>query len=648
MMESTTAQGLISQDARPEDLRLPDAAPADVSDVDDHCAGTPSCPPVTLPNDLTLTPGEVWYLNGEQVDIQAVPSLDHALVRKSATGEVLEVRREQLVPAPVLREAPLDPHHARYSEADLAWAREVADLLAPYVATTRLSLTAGSALGERLGVSRRTLRRWLTAYRAVGDCTAFLDRPRGLKSRQHLLSPEVEALITFHIDEALASAASVTVRGIYDAIAAQCAAVGKKPPARNTIQARINTAKADANRFPAPERRILKDRQRLVRGSLEPAGALDIVQMDHTLVDVHVNDALQGRDVGRPWLTVALDVRTRIVLGFCLTLDSPSRLSVALCLKHAVFPKEAWLERIGARGPYPVFGRMACLHCDNGADFTSPWLHRAADRNHIRVVHRPPYTPRYGGHVERWFGTLMRRARLLPGATFNDMLRLRSPYPQQRAKFTLASLELWIANEITAYHHEFHRTLGMSPLEAWTQAWSTPQGLALPAYPRDERRFFLDFLPGEARTVTREGILWNGLKFRSEALRPYVKDGIRQPFRYDPRDVSTVYFEPPEGEHLLIPWTNPTWPALSLWEWNEIKPRHAGRDTTAIASTVHAARASNRRLIEGRSGKSQRARRRLAREAGWRTPEEPPPRPDNRLQVSTASLESPVPFEVLE
>jgi len=230
------------------------------------------------------------------------------------------------------------------------------------------------------------------------------------------------------------------------------------------------------------------------------------------------------------------------------------------------------------------------------------------------------------------------------------MLRVRSPYPHQRAEFTLATLETWIANEITAYHHEPHRVLGMTPLEAWKRAWSMPGGLTLPAYPRDERQFFLDFLPGESRTVTREGIFWNGLKYRSEALRPYVRNGILQPFRYDPRDVSVVYFEPPEGKHLVIPWTNLHWPALSMWEWNEIKPRDHQRAKTADRETVHQARAANRRLIEVRAGKSQRARRRIAREQGWDAGPEPelPPRPDNRLQVSTASIESPVPFEVLE
>jgi hypothetical protein len=111
-----------------------------------------------------------------------------------------------------------------------------------------------------------------------------------------------------------------------------------------------------------------------------------------------------------------------------------------------------------------------------------------------------------------------------------------------------------------------------------------------------------------------------------------------------------VYFEPPEGEHLVIPWTNQHWPALSMWEWNEIKPRDHQRAKTADRETVRQARAANRRLIEVRAGKSQRARRRIAREQGWDAGPEPelPPRPDNRLQVSTTSIESPVPFEVLE
>jgi len=38
-----------------------------------------------------------------------------------------------------------------------------------------------------------------------------------------------------------------------------------------------------------------------------------------------------------------MDVFTRMVIGFYLGMDAPSRLSISLCLLHAVYDKTAWL-----------------------------------------------------------------------------------------------------------------------------------------------------------------------------------------------------------------------------------------------------------------------------------------------------------------
>jgi putative transposase len=58
------------------------------------------------------------------------------------------------------------------------------------------------------------------------------------------------------------------------------------------------------------------------------------VQMDHTKVDVTVVDPITRLPVGRPTLTLAIDVATRMAIGFHLSLDPPSLTAVALCLTH--------------------------------------------------------------------------------------------------------------------------------------------------------------------------------------------------------------------------------------------------------------------------------------------------------------------------
>jgi putative transposase len=77
--------------------------------------------------------------------------------------------------------------------------------------------------------------------------------------------------------------------------------------------------------------------------SLRPDAPLDTVQIDHTLVDVMVVDHEHRRSIGRPWLTLAVDIASRAVLGFSISLENPSALSVSLVLSQAVLPKASWL-----------------------------------------------------------------------------------------------------------------------------------------------------------------------------------------------------------------------------------------------------------------------------------------------------------------
>jgi hypothetical protein len=72
--------------------------------------------------------------------------------------------------------------------------------------------------------------------------------------------------------------------------------------------------------------------------------ALAIVQIDHTLVDIMVVDEVLRESMGRPWITVVIDIATRVVLGFALRLDPPSATSVGLALTMACLPKNEWLK----------------------------------------------------------------------------------------------------------------------------------------------------------------------------------------------------------------------------------------------------------------------------------------------------------------
>ena len=635
------------------------------------------------PDDLPYSPGARLKLGVIPVQLVHALSLERLLVKDLQTGETRIVARAAVSAIETNSSEPDPPPAAGTKLNDEQLARLTAreQMLKPYLGGRELTREEARRLGGALGVSARTVCRWLRRYRLAGDITGLMARPRGVQSGQRTLDPAVDAIIRFAVEGKLKSTGNCSVRSVYEPIRGDCEAIGKPVPARETVLSRIKALKADPQCLPAEVAKEVRSRRRLVRGSAEAPHALSRVEIDHTLVDTHIVDARDRGPLGRPWLTIAIDVCTRVILGFVLTLEAPSRLSVALCLRHAIYPKEQWLKRIGAKGPWPVFGRPRYIYTDNGADFRSASFQMGCKRQHIENGYRPARTPRFGGSIERLIGTFMRRMRLIPGNTFNEILGKRSPFPAQDARLTLQDLELWFTNEITAYHHERHRTLGSAPLAAWEAAWRTPHGVVVPAHPADPHTLFTDLLPHALRAVQPVGIDWHCLRYRSDALAPYVDPDAKRVVRFDPRDLSSIWLDLPEGGHLQVPWLNLAWPRLSLWEWNEIRARDGRRGKGADPELVRQCLAENDALIAERAARGElRARRRVARAERWRSDEtqqhaapsapttQPgarvlrrkrgrkarrrapplPPLPRTQLEVTRTSVESAVSFEVLE
>jgi putative transposase len=52
-----------------------------------------------------------------------------------------------------------------------------------------------------------------------------------------------------------------------------------------------------------------------VGGAYDVTEPLAVMQIDHTPVDAIVVDSLTRKAIARPWLTLAIDVATRVVMG---------------------------------------------------------------------------------------------------------------------------------------------------------------------------------------------------------------------------------------------------------------------------------------------------------------------------------------------
>jgi putative transposase len=345
-----------------------------------------------------------------------------------------------------------------------------------------------------------------------------------------------------------------------------------------------------------------------VPGSFAVRRALQIVQIDHTLADVILVDELYRQPIGRPWITVAFDVATRVVMGFHLSLEPPSATTVALCLATACLPKDEWLEARGLIARWPVHGLPRQLHMDNAQEFHSEALQRGADYYGIELVYRPPGRPHFGGHIERYLGTLMSRLHGLPGTTGSNP-KTRGRYPSDaRAVLTLAELEGWLVTEICErYHGTTHRALHCAPQVAWQRAVKAhvPRKVAAPDL------FAVDFLPIERRLVRRDGIRLFSIRYWDPALTSFIGTGKKVTVRYNPRDLSRVYVaSTQERRYIGVSYADLRWPAISLWEQRAARAHLRQEAQSRVEESVlfHAIE-KQRAIVRKASAKTKRARR---------------------------------------
>jgi putative transposase len=477
-----------------------------------------------------------------------------------------------------------------------------------------LSRDGAQQLSERWGISRATVWRRVSRFLREGSLRAFLDQPRGVKPGTKGISQSVDSVIR---DAALSwwrETENATIAEIFPTVVGECKAREMPAPSRATVARRLSVLRADPASFSGEVRKALRERTRLMKGSYTVSQPLAVVQIDHTIADAFVICPYSRLCIGRPTFTVAIDIGSRSVLGMCLSLEAPSALLVALCLEHAVFPKVEWLQGIGVQVEWPQHGKMAALHCDNGREFHSAGFRRGCDLNSIDTIYRPPATPRFGGHVERLIGTLMRRVRLLPGSSYSDLLGKGPSRAELRAALTLSDLRAILVEDIARYHARVHRSLRRSPRSVWEAAWVN----ASPVVPADPLKFRCEFLPLRQRVVGREGIELFHLNYSCGDLAPEVALGIKRMVRFDPRDISRVYLERKDAAPLPVPLRDRALPPMSLWEWDAVRRRSGGVIERADAERVQRELQASSPAVAAPELSTLKKRRRAAREATWR------------------------------
>ncbi len=301
-----------------------------------------------------------------------------------------------------------------------------------------------------------------------------------------------------------------------------------------------------------------------------------------------------------------------MVPGFYLSFDRPSYLSVGLCLSRCILPKDKFLSQLDIDANWPSWGPMKMIHLDNAKEFRSPKLKNICREYGIQVKHRPPYYPHYGGHIERLFKTFSERIHNLPGSTFSNPQEKGEYNSMKNASMTLSEFEQWLTIQITkVYHEKIHSITNTTPIKKYWDGLAGDNGIGIPPIFANERKVILDFLPSFKGSVQRYGVKKDHIEYFSDTLRPYIKSDKKYIFKRDPRDISKIYFYNPDvQDYFDIPYSNVSYPVISIWEHREIVRKLKERKQDVNQKTIFEAYREQDEIERMSIKKTQKANRR--------------------------------------
>jgi transposase InsO family protein len=474
--------------------------------------------------------------------------------------------------------------------------RHAYNLAAPMTARYR-------AKAAELGLTERTVRRWVKAYQQEG--TAGLLDGRGARQAHPLtgLDPRwldmCRTVLEEHTDASRPTYGMVLAR--VTARLEQEHGPGQVPlPGRTKAYAVLKEIARGTNAFTGSTKakRSIANRPVGVYGRLRATRPGEYLLLDTTRLDVFAMEQVTLRWVCAE-LTIAIDLYSRCIAGLRLTPMSTKSVDAAAVLFEALRPPTTLGTRLAsslaglgtnARWPYHGVPRAVVLDADQLADqdgqpllpsvaaetivvdhgkiYISEHLTSVCARLGISIQPARPDKATDKAAVERFFRTLREDLlQALPGYKGPDVYS-RGRDVEDQAFYFLDELEQIIREWVAlTYHPRPHDGLAIpeipgldiSPNEMYEHG--TERAGFLQVLPRADLVY--DFLPVEWRTIQHYGVEINGLRYNGPALNPYRNrtssyTGVhagKWPLRVDDGDICQVYFQDPaDGSWHALPW----------------------------------------------------------------------------------------------
>lgn len=434
---------------------------------------------------------------------------------------------------------------------------------------------------KKIGVHFTTLYRWLRNYKSTGTLAGLLSKPSGRKEGENKLNLDTEEVIKNTIESYYLTVQKPSIQATITKVFDECTKRNIPLPSKNTIRNRIKKISEYKVLKKRGSSSIARTKFHPVPGKFEKQYPLELIQIDHTTVDLQLVDDESREVIGRAYLSIAIDVYSRMIVGYYLSLNPVSVTSVAMCITNTILPKEKTLLDLDIDTNWDVWGIPNTIHVDNGSDFRSNTLREAGLLHGINIEFRPIKKTHYGGHVESVIKTLMKATHLIPGTTFSDIVQKGEYNSEKKAILTFHEYEKWLVTYITkVYNKTVHSKIGMSPEELWEVGLfggEAPIGL-LPK-PSNPDSILIDFLPTYKRTIQKNGVNLDNINYYDNILRNKInvldeksKKKKKFTFKRDPRNIKYLWFyDDSTKEYYKINAADQSMPEVPLWEYELIK-----------------------------------------------------------------------------
>jgi putative transposase len=450
------------------------------------------------------------------------------------------------------------------------------------------------AVADGLLVSTMTVYRWIKKLETHATVSCLLRKRREDAGTTRLPAAVAKILKDVIPDEYLSDQKKSPAK-VFKEVLRRCRNENLKPPSKGAVLRRLYAILPEV-RERSREGRNASLNKRPARGSAPGIDHVHAVwQIDHTLVDLVLVDGEDRIPIGRPWITLAMDVFSRTVVGWYISLDPPGMLGTGICISNAILPKDALLAKLGVSHSWPCQGKPRKIHADNAKEFRGNTLRNACQEHGVDLTYRKVKKPNYGAHIERMLGTLLLEIHSLAGTTFSNPQEKGEYDSDAHASMTLEGFELWLANLILGeYHNRPHSELKCSPARKYNDGIfgdDTTPGIGLLPIAADPEKLRIDFLPMEERTIQPDGVTLDWIKYHSPVLDRWI--GASDPesrrksrkfiFRRDPRNISFLYFwDADQRRYFTIHYRDTSRPAISLWELKAIQRFLADRGKSEI------------------------------------------------------------------